>query len=284
MDVPRNSTIADALESLTKDTDATWYPWGRNIVIVPKQALIRVQLNKSITAQFNRVPVEQVLSDLSKRIGVEFKIEPGAVQRVPSEFRSIQLVLDNVPVRQVLDSIAGVTGLNYVVASDGVYIYNQNPNPAAAAVRGRPRGNPGSAGQRHATVRARARPPGRASSICQGEEGAGGQVPAGEAAERGKEARNSAGDEPRGKAPRIFRGSGRVHRRAERIAINFDSSPGHYVCSCRPSCRVYFPSCQSELHSLARASWAVRWRGICSRRGASSRLIREPGREAAESD
>lgn len=136
VNVPRNSTMADALESLVKDTGATWYPWGRNIVIVPKETLIRMQLNKPITAQFNSTDVQQVLADLSKQAGVEFRIEPGALQRVPSEFRTIKLIADNTSVRQVLDSISGFTGLNYVVQPDGVYIWNENPNPAAAAGAG----------------------------------------------------------------------------------------------------------------------------------------------------
>jgi hypothetical protein len=131
--VPRGSTMADALESMAQDTDATWYPWGTDIVVISKEAMVRLQLAKTITAQYNGVDVQQVLDDLAQRAGVEFEMEPGAIQRVPTEFRSIKLVLDNVPVRQVLDSISGVTGLNYAVTADGVYVWNQNPHPAAAA-------------------------------------------------------------------------------------------------------------------------------------------------------
>jgi hypothetical protein len=131
--VPRGSTMAEALESLVQDTDATWYPWGKDIVIISKEAMVQLQLSRTVTAQYNGVDVQQVLDDLAQRAGVEFEMEPGAIQRVPTEFRSIKLVLDNVPVRQVLDSISGVTGLNYAVTADGVYVWNQNPHPAAAA-------------------------------------------------------------------------------------------------------------------------------------------------------
>ncbi|HEX4125287.1 MAG TPA: STN domain-containing protein, partial [Tepidisphaeraceae bacterium] len=133
VNVARGSTMAEALEDMVQDTDATWYPWGKNIVIISKEAMVQLRMNRTITAQYNGVDVQQVLDDLAQKAGVEFEMEPGAIQRVPTEFRSIKLVLSNAPIRQVLDSIAGVTGLNYAVTSDGVYIWDQNPHPAAAA-------------------------------------------------------------------------------------------------------------------------------------------------------
>jgi hypothetical protein len=131
--VPRNSTLMDALESLPKDTRATWYPWGKSIVVVPKEDQIRNQLGKTITIRYNGVDVSQVLAELSQRAGVDFSIEPGAIQRIPAEFRTIRLYLDNATIKQALESLAGFTGLGYVVNDSGVYIWNQSNNPAGAA-------------------------------------------------------------------------------------------------------------------------------------------------------
>jgi len=124
--VQRTATMLDALESLAKDTNATWYPWGKNIVVVPKEDQIRNQLSKTLTLRYNDAEVSQVLMELSQRSGVPFTIEPGAIQRIPLESRHVRLVLDNASIKQALENIAGFTGLAYGVREDGVYIWNQS--------------------------------------------------------------------------------------------------------------------------------------------------------------
>ncbi|HVT90519.1 MAG TPA: hypothetical protein VHD56_16815 [Tepidisphaeraceae bacterium] len=131
--VPRNSSLMQALESLVAETRATWYPWDKSLVIVPKEMQIKSLLDKTITIRYNGVDVAQVLAELSQRSGVEFSIEPGAIQRVAPEFRTIRLVLSNATVRQALENLAGFTGLGYVVNENGVYIWNQLTNPTGGA-------------------------------------------------------------------------------------------------------------------------------------------------------
>lgn len=131
VNVPRNATMAQALECLTLDqrTDATWYPWGKSIVILPKEQVIVQQLQKTISKRFNNVDLGQALNDLSQAAGVDFDIEPGALTRVAPEFRRVSLMLDNASIRQALDNIRGMTGLDYQIKPTGVYLWNQNPNP-----------------------------------------------------------------------------------------------------------------------------------------------------------
>lgn len=131
--VPRNATMMDALESLVAETRATWYPWGRSLVIVPKEDQVRNQLSRQITVRFNGVDVQQVLTELAQRSGLEFSIEPGAIMRIPNEFRTVRLNLVDASIRQALDSLAGFTGLGYVVREDGVYIWNATSATGATA-------------------------------------------------------------------------------------------------------------------------------------------------------
>ena len=134
--VPRSTTMAEALDALAEQSEATWYPWGRNIVVLPKQQQIRMRLNTPITTRWDAREIGDVLGKLSERSGVPFQIEPGALQRVPADYRTIHLEVENMPVYQVLDRIRGVTGLDYLIKTDGVYIWNQNPNPSVAARAG----------------------------------------------------------------------------------------------------------------------------------------------------
>lgn len=130
--VPRNATMAEALESIHKDTALTWYPWGKSIVIVPKEDQIRTQLAKTISTGYNGEDIAQVLSELSQRAGVQFDIEPGAIQAIPPESRVVRLQLSNTPISQALDTISGFTGLGWVVKAHGVYIWNQAKPPVPA--------------------------------------------------------------------------------------------------------------------------------------------------------
>lgn len=130
--VPRNATLADALDAITAETGLAWGPWGRSVLIKPKVAWVRDQLEKSMTHRFDAADVGQVLSELSEYSGVDFTIEPGAVQRIAPQSRTITLILQNRSVGQVLEDIAGFTGLSYTVREDGVYIWNA----AQAVARG----------------------------------------------------------------------------------------------------------------------------------------------------
>lgn len=102
-------------------------------MIVPKEDQIARQLDRTVTKQYNGTDVGKVLSELSEAAGVEFSLEAGAIQRVPPEFRRISLILGNAKVREALEEIRGVTGLDYVVKPEGIYFWNQNPPAAVAA-------------------------------------------------------------------------------------------------------------------------------------------------------
>src|SRR5438094_601344 len=143
--VPRNATMMEALEALAAQTAGTWYPWEKSIVVLPKEEQIRNLLNKTISVRYEAVDVTQVLSELSQRSGVDFVYEPGAIQRVPAQYRTIpKLVLIEVPIKQALESLAAFTGLGYVANEAGVYIWNAtygfgagggNPDPGVCTMQ-----------------------------------------------------------------------------------------------------------------------------------------------------
>lgn len=129
----RHATMLDALDAIDTNTDATWYPWGQSIVILSKQDAISGLLNKTISLRYDSVDIAQVLLELSQRAGIAFTIEPGALQRISPEFRSIRLFLDNASIRQAMESICGITGLQYIITRDGLYF----SNPSTARTGGR---------------------------------------------------------------------------------------------------------------------------------------------------
>lgn len=130
--VPRNATLLDALEALTTQSPATWYPWGKTIVVLPKQDQVRRQLKQEITLRHDGTDVAQVLGELSMRSGIPFRYEPGTFQELAPQSRQIKLVL-NAPVIDALEAVCGLTGLGYQIKEDEVYIWNT----ASTAVRPR---------------------------------------------------------------------------------------------------------------------------------------------------
>lgn len=129
--VPRNASLMDALESLHKDTGATWYPWGKFIVIVPKEEATRRRLGKELTIRTGErgMDVLDVLSDVANRTGVFFEYQPGVLQSIPPEARVIRGILDNAPAQQILEAVTAATGLRYAIADEKVII--SSPNGAA---------------------------------------------------------------------------------------------------------------------------------------------------------
>lgn len=135
--VSRNATLAEGLEAVTRATGVTWYPWGNSVVVLPKEDQIRILLQKPITVRYAGADVGQVLLELSKLTKVPFAIEPGAVQRIPPEFRTVRLIVDNATVQQVLEQLSATTGLGWVVTDKNggeVYIWNNSPIPGASSI------------------------------------------------------------------------------------------------------------------------------------------------------
>jgi hypothetical protein len=131
--IARNASMLDALEAITKNTAITWYPWGKTLVVVPKEEPIRNQLSKTVSVRFPDVDVSQVLNELASRAGIPFTIEPGAIQRIAPESRKVNLVLTNATIQQALESLAGFTGLSYTVNDKGVYIWNESKSTAGSS-------------------------------------------------------------------------------------------------------------------------------------------------------
>jgi hypothetical protein len=129
VNVSRHASLLDAMEEIAAQTNATWYPWGETIVVLKKSDQIRLELSRRITVRYDGQDVGNVLLDLAHRGGLDFQIQPGALQKIPTEFRTLRLELDNATVQQALESIAGFTGLGYTVTDGGVSIWSA---PASA--------------------------------------------------------------------------------------------------------------------------------------------------------
>jgi hypothetical protein len=136
--VPRNATIAEALDAIAKETPLGWGPWGHSVLVKPKEAWVRDQLDRSISRRFVGADVGQVVSELAEAGGIELTIEPGAFQRLPQPARKLDLVLENTSIREALDKVGGFTGLNWTANENGVYVWNPSSATGAGGGSGDP--------------------------------------------------------------------------------------------------------------------------------------------------
>jgi hypothetical protein len=122
--VPKNATLMEALESLTKETRATWFPWGRNVVVLTKEDRTRQLLGKSMTIPLGQggMDVLKALMEVSRATGVPFEFQPGVIQAVPLDARTIRGVIENASAQQILQQISASTGLTYTIQNDKVYV------------------------------------------------------------------------------------------------------------------------------------------------------------------
>lgn len=129
--VPRNATMMDALESLPKETRATWYPWGKTIVVVSKDEPTRRMLSKPLTIRPGErgMDITSVLTELATRTGVPFEIQPGALAAIPVDARTVRGTMENASAQQILEAIAGATGLQYAIVDEKVLISSSATDP-----------------------------------------------------------------------------------------------------------------------------------------------------------
>lgn len=131
-------SAAEVLEQATSQYGWTWYPAGDQIVVLPKTRQIERQLEKRVSVDFDQVSLKDALLDLTRRAAVPLSIDPGALTSasVPNHMADrFSLSVQNTTVRQVLEIIAGQTGLAYFIEPEGVRITTNLLTPTTPSTR-----------------------------------------------------------------------------------------------------------------------------------------------------
>jgi len=101
-----------------------WCLAGDHLVIRSRADQFRERLQGTISLRVNYRPLVDVLYEISKRIGVPVRTEPGALASVPIQIqRSFSINVADATIEHVLDQVAAFTGLAYAVEAEGVLFY-----------------------------------------------------------------------------------------------------------------------------------------------------------------
>ena len=127
--LPRDITMLQAMEAIHRWTSATWMPWNDTLVVQPKSGWVQGRLDRKFETVRTGISIQQLIQELQQASGVQFRLQPNALSRVPEQYQTLRLHLQNSTVRDTLERLSGYTGLNYDVTDDGIYLWNQFKAP-----------------------------------------------------------------------------------------------------------------------------------------------------------
>jgi hypothetical protein len=127
INVARNASLMEAMSEIPQQTDATWYPWGKRLVMTKKIDAVRMLLGKTVNMRFRHESLEQMLKDLSQESGVDFIFGPGTLDKVPSSKQMPDADLSGQSVKEALQFLTALTNLNFTVTADGVFVSYVGP-------------------------------------------------------------------------------------------------------------------------------------------------------------
>ncbi len=123
----------EQLEGATAALGWTWAPLESRIVLCTLEQDIRERLERSVDLAYQRRPLEDVLIELGRKVGVTVMFEPGVLARVDARERAVDLLMRDTSVRQVLERICGSTGLRYEIEPCGLRVLGPPAGESATA-------------------------------------------------------------------------------------------------------------------------------------------------------
>ncbi len=123
----------EVLERVCDQLDWTWYPQGEGIAVLRKARQVERQLDTRVSLRYVQSGLSEALMDLARRADVLMRFDPGVLASLPSHASErFSLSIENATVKQVLEVIAGETGLAFAIESDGVRVTNARSGGASS--------------------------------------------------------------------------------------------------------------------------------------------------------
>lgn len=126
---PGDQVLTLACNSL----DWTWYPKGKQIVVLPRIEQVRRQLERAISVRESHRKLIDVLQTIARAAGAPVRAEPGVIASLPVQTRNnFSLYVENKSAGDAFELVAATTGLGYRVDADGVVFYHPGQAPPDA--------------------------------------------------------------------------------------------------------------------------------------------------------
>ena len=132
-------TALRQLELATRALDLVWTLSEGGVLIRTRLGDVQARLDRTLDMSYHTTPLDELLLDVGRRIGVLMYFEPGVLQQVAARDRTVDLIQRGASVRQTLELISGNTGLRYDVADDGVHFAGPQGQSADQPIAKSPR-------------------------------------------------------------------------------------------------------------------------------------------------
>jgi hypothetical protein len=131
-----HGTLAEVLEHACRQNGWSWFPSGRQIVVLDQAAQYERQLEAMVSLNYLQVGLIEALMDLTARAGVPMRLERGVLASLPPQMaEQFSLSIENATVRTALELVAGHTGLGYYVDDQGVHFTSGATVPALSGTQ-----------------------------------------------------------------------------------------------------------------------------------------------------
>lgn len=125
------SSALVAADVVARDHNAFWLLNGAQVDFYDKAERVKERLQRPIDVHYRRIPLDALLLDLGRRVGVTVQFEPGVLERVNADQREVDLIQRDISTQQVLELIVGRTGLWYDITEDALVIGAGTPTDLA---------------------------------------------------------------------------------------------------------------------------------------------------------
>jgi hypothetical protein len=131
-----SGSAAEVLDHATHQYGWTWYPQDQHIVVLPNTRQVERQLrNTIVSVRYERISLQEALLDLARRANVTVRMDPNVLASLPPQTaQRFSLAIENASVLQVLEVVAGQTGLAYIIEGESIRLTNNLvPAPSGAS-------------------------------------------------------------------------------------------------------------------------------------------------------
>jgi hypothetical protein len=118
-----------ALDIYSRATNQIWFVDDNAIEVMPQKQWMERQLDRRIEIKKLNRPLVECVSELSHLSGIHFKPEPGLYALFPA----VTLNSTGGTIREILDTLRGVIGLDYEVQDDVITLKKASTETAPAA-------------------------------------------------------------------------------------------------------------------------------------------------------
>jgi hypothetical protein len=118
-----SATALHQLEDAAENLGLVWTIDGEKIVVYSHAEDVLRRLERKVDLDYRACPLDELLVDLGRRVGVTVAFQPGVLARIQAGQRRVDLTHHETTVLQALERLAGSAGIAFEPTEAGVLVH-----------------------------------------------------------------------------------------------------------------------------------------------------------------